>query len=158
LLLGARIVTGLFGGVIGSIVMAIIADLFPLSMRGRVMGIIQSSFGAAQGLGLPLGFYLPNHPRWHPPLFLILGAPVVAGAIIAARLRPIDAHLATPRDGSPFAHLAHTVKERRYLKAFATTTLLATGGFMLMPFGSAFTINNIGISGDSQSLIYLVTG
>ena len=37
-LLGARIVTGVFGGVIGSIIMAIIADLFPLEVRGRVMG------------------------------------------------------------------------------------------------------------------------
>ncbi len=38
MLLVARIVTGLFGGVIGSIVLAIATDLFPLEMRGRVMG------------------------------------------------------------------------------------------------------------------------
>ena len=31
MLLGARIVTGLFGGVIGSITLAIVADLFPLA-------------------------------------------------------------------------------------------------------------------------------
>src|ERR1700733_7438311 len=34
----ARIVTGLFGGVLFSINMAIVADLFPLEVRGRVMG------------------------------------------------------------------------------------------------------------------------
>src|ERR1700712_1799011 len=39
-LLIARIVTGLFGGVIGSVVLAIATDLFPLQMRGRVMGLI----------------------------------------------------------------------------------------------------------------------
>src|SRR6201994_5210656 len=39
-LLMARIVTGLFGGVIGSVALAIATDLFPLEMRGRVMGII----------------------------------------------------------------------------------------------------------------------
>ncbi|HSY38115.1 MAG TPA: MFS transporter, partial [Polyangia bacterium] len=33
LLLAARVVTGVFGGVIGSISMAIITDLFPLNMR-----------------------------------------------------------------------------------------------------------------------------
>ena len=37
LLLMARIVTGLFGGVIGSVVLAIATDLFPLEVRGRVM-------------------------------------------------------------------------------------------------------------------------
>ena len=39
-LLGARIVTGLFGGVIGSIVMAILTDVFALQQRGRVMGFL----------------------------------------------------------------------------------------------------------------------
>ena len=42
-LLLARIVTGVFGGVIGSIVLAIATDLFPPQMRGRVMGMMQSA-------------------------------------------------------------------------------------------------------------------
>lgn len=37
LLLLGRIVTGLFGGVIGSVVLAIVTDLFTLQLRGRVM-------------------------------------------------------------------------------------------------------------------------
>ena len=53
LLLMARIVTGLFGGVIGSVVLAIATDLFPLEVRGRVMGFIQTAFAASQVLGLP---------------------------------------------------------------------------------------------------------
>jgi predicted MFS family arabinose efflux permease len=36
--------------------------------------------------------------------------------------------------------------------------LLATGGFMLMPFGSAFTVNNLGIAMGKLPIIYLVTG
>src|SRR3954453_3197495 len=59
-LLGARIVTGIFGGVIGSICMAITADLFPLEMRGRVMGTVQTAFAASQVMGLPLGVFLSN--------------------------------------------------------------------------------------------------
>src|ERR1700722_19146634 len=35
LLLAARMVTGLFGGVIGSVVAAITTDLFPFAARGR---------------------------------------------------------------------------------------------------------------------------
>ena len=38
LLIAARIITGIFGGVIGSISMAIVADLFLPQQRGRVMG------------------------------------------------------------------------------------------------------------------------
>jgi predicted MFS family arabinose efflux permease len=35
---------------------------------------------------------------------------------------------------------------------------LATGGFMLMPFSSAFTVGNLGISLHDLPVIYLVTG
>ena len=157
-LLLARIVTGVFGGVIGSIVMAIIADLFPMAMRGRVMGFVQTSFAASQVLGLPLGFYLATHFGWHAPFLMIVALGVVAGVFIMIYLRPVDGHLKLQREGNAFVHLFKTVSKRRYVIAFATTTLLATGGFMLMPFGSTFTINNLGISSDSLSFIYFVTG
>src|SRR3954468_934029 len=57
-LLAARIVTGIFGGVIGSITFAIITDLFPFQVRGRVMGTVQTAFAASQVLGLPAGVAL----------------------------------------------------------------------------------------------------
>jgi MFS family permease len=60
-LLAARIITGLFGGVIGSISLAIVADLFDIHHRGRVMGFVQMGFGASQVLGIPIGLYLANH-------------------------------------------------------------------------------------------------
>src|SRR5215510_953054 len=62
-LLLARVVTGLFGGVIGSMVLAIATDLFPPQMRGRVMGFIQAAFAASQVLGIPFGLYLST--RWN---------------------------------------------------------------------------------------------
>src|SRR5579872_6923991 len=65
LLLLGRVVTGLFGGVIGSIVLAIITDLFPLRLRGRVMGFVQTAFAASQVLGIPVGLYLANRWSWH---------------------------------------------------------------------------------------------
>jgi len=36
--------------------------------------------------------------------------------------------------------------------------LLPTGGYMLMPFGTAFMVNNIGLSMHTLPTIYLVTG
>src|SRR6202051_3614050 len=43
-LLIARMITGVFAGVIGSIVFAITTDLFAYQLRGRVMGVIQTAF------------------------------------------------------------------------------------------------------------------
>src|SRR5688500_14987221 len=71
LLVGARIITGLFGGVIGSISMAIIADLFTMQQRGRVMGFVQMGFGASQVLGIPIGLYLANAWGWHAPFLWV---------------------------------------------------------------------------------------
>src|SRR5580698_6137395 len=38
-LMAGRIVSGLFGGVMGSVVLAIVTDLFALHLRGRVMAL-----------------------------------------------------------------------------------------------------------------------
>ena len=158
MLLAARIMTGVFGGVIGSIVLAIATDLFPAQLRGRVMGVIQTAFAASQVLGLPVGLYLSNHWSWQAPFLAMAVFGTVGGLVIAWRLRPVADHLALRQERSAFKHLLHTVTEPRHLTAFATTALLTTGGFMLMPFASAFTVNNLGIPLHDLPTVYLVTG
>jgi predicted MFS family arabinose efflux permease len=157
-LLLARIATGLFGGVIGSVVLAITTDLFPLNMRGRVMGIIQTAFAASQVLGLPIGLYLSNRWNWHVPFLAMAALGLFGGAAVVWRMKPVADHLKVPQERSPWMHLLHTVTQPHYLIAFVTTALLTTGGFMLMPFGSAYIVNNLGIALASLPTIYLVTG
>jgi predicted MFS family arabinose efflux permease len=158
LLLLARIVTGLFGGVIGSVVLAITTDLFPLEMRGRVMGVISTAFAASQVLGLPAGLYLTSHWDWHAPFFAIFAIGVPAGIIIMLIMRPIVAHLALKQERSPLKHLINTISEPRYRLAFLLVMLMPTGGYMLMPFGTAFIVNNVGLTFAALPVIYLVTG
>jgi predicted MFS family arabinose efflux permease len=157
-LLLARIVTGLFGGIIGSVVLAIATDLFPPQMRGRVMGAIQTAFAASQILGIPVGIYLSNRWNWHVPFLAMTALGLLGGLVVAWLMKPVADHLKVPQEHSPFAHLVNTVKEPRYLLAFVSVTVLATGGFMLMPFSSAFTVNNLGIALASLPTIYLATG
>jgi predicted MFS family arabinose efflux permease len=157
-LLAARMITGLFGGVIGSISFAIIADLFPPEARGRVMGVVQTAFAASQVMGIPLGLWLASRWGWHAPFFLIVGVSTVVGVIIAVYVRPIDAHLRLQHRENPFRHLFATVSRSSYVGAFACTMFLVTGGFMLMPFGSTYIVNNMGIAFDRLPIIYMVTG
>ena len=157
-LLLARVVTGLFGGVIGSVVLAIATDLFAAQMRGRVMGLIQTAFAASQVLGIPIGIYLSNHWNWHVPFLSLAAMGVLGGLLIAWLMKPVAEHLKLPQEHSAVEHLLHTVTERRYLLPFVSVLFLATGGFMLMPFSSAFTVYNLGISLESLPVIYLVTG
>jgi predicted MFS family arabinose efflux permease len=157
-LLLARVVTGLFGGVIGSIVLAISTDLFPPAMRGRVMGFIQTAFAASQVLGIPMGLYLSNHWDWHVPFLVMAVMGLIGGLIVAWKLKPVADHLKIAQEHSAWMHLWHTVTEPRYLIAFATTALLMTGGFMLMPFSSAYLVNNLGIDLHHLPTVYLITG
>jgi len=158
LLLLGRIVTGLFGGVIGSVVLAIITDLFALHLRGRVMGFVQTGFAASQVLGIPFGLYLANRWNWHVAFGAIV---IVALAVIIAvmlMMRPLNEHLRLKQERNAFAHLIATIREPSYTLAFGVTTLLATGGYMLMPFGSAYTVHNLGIGIEHLPTIYLVSG
>jgi predicted MFS family arabinose efflux permease len=157
-LLLARIVTGLFGGVIGSIVLAIASDLFTLEMRGRVMGFVQTAFAGSQVLGLPAGLYFANLWNWHAPFVAIIAVAAPAALVIALGMRPVNAHLRLKQERSPFRHFLDTLFNPRYTLAFCVTAILATGGFMLMPFGSAFMVNNVGIDMQHIPTVYLVTG
>ena len=157
-LLFARTITGLFAGVLGSTVFAITTDLFPYQLRGRVMGILQTAFAASSVVGLPLALALSNRWGWNAPFLLIVAVAALVGVAAMRYLRPIDAHLQLRPDRSPLHHFLHTVSVRRYLQGFATSALLATGGFILMPYSSAFLVNNIGIEFGRLPLVYLVTG
>jgi predicted MFS family arabinose efflux permease len=157
-LLIARIVTGIFGGVISSISFAIITDLFAMQVRGRVMGFVQMAFAASQVLGIPVGLYLANNFGWHSPFLMIVGLSIVLGFLIIFYMKPITEHLKLRSDKNAFQHLVKILSKKIYLRAFAATTLLATGGFMLMPFSSAFSIHNLGISLEQLPLLYGVTG
>src|ERR1700761_9635143 len=157
LLLG-RIVTGLFGGVIGSVVLAIVTDLFELQLRGRVMGFVQTAFAASQVLGIPAGLFLANYWNWHVAFGALVGLSIAGIAAVLFLMKPVNGHLLLKQDKNAFRHLIATIAQPRYWLAFSVTTLVATGGYMLMPFGSAYTVHNLGIDIVHLPTIYLVSG
>jgi predicted MFS family arabinose efflux permease len=158
MLLVARIVTGLFGGVMGATTYAIVTDLFKMEVRGRVMGFLQMAFAASQVLGIPIGLVLSNRLGWHAAFWMIAGFGVVIGIIVLVYMKPVTAHLHYKTERNPFAHLLKTITQSDYLTGFLATTLLATGGFMLMPFGAVFGINNLGLTNEQLPILYGVSG
>jgi predicted MFS family arabinose efflux permease len=151
-LLIARIVTGIFGGVIGSVSFAIITDLFKLEVRGRVMGFVQMSFAASQVLGLPIGLVLANEFGWHSPFWMIAIIGIGVGVVIALYMKPIADHLLIKTNRNAFQHLIKTISKSNYVRAFLATTLLATGGFVLMPVGSAVRVLHLGLTGEQLGI------
>lgn len=158
LLLTARIITGLFGGVIGSISMAILADLFPLHQRGRAMGFMQMGFGASQVLGIPISLYIANHWGWQSPFLMIVGLAGLIWLITLLKMHPVTEHLRLKNDKTAILHLWHTLKRRHYRTGFLMTALLSLGGFMMMPWGSAFAVNNLHVSYAQLPILFMTSG
>lgn len=157
-LLAARIVTGLFGGVIGAISMAIITDIFTLNQRGRVMGVVQTGFAASQVLGIPLGLFFATRWGWESSFLMIVGLAMAIGIIIVLKMKPVDKHLGLQSDKNPFLHLWHTISNKEYQVGFIATAFLSVGGFMLMPFGSAYVVNNIHLDPQYLTMLFFATG
>ena len=158
MLIGARILTGLFGGVIGSISLAIVADLFPLEQRGRAMGYMQMGFGASQVLGIPISLYIANHWGWQSPFLMIVGLATIIWLVVMLKLQPITKHLLLKSERTAITHLLHTIKQRSYRIGFLSTALLSLGGFMMMPWGSAFAINNLKVTTYQLPILFMVGG
>ncbi len=157
-LLAARILTGIFGGVIGSVSMAIITDIFSLQQRGRVMSFVQMAFAGSQILGIPIGLWLADKFNWHATFFMVVVLAIVIGIAIVFKLRPLTEHLKLQSKNNALQHLWGTIKKRDYRIGYLATAMLSMGGFMLMPFTSAFIVNNVHISQSDLPIIFLFTG
>jgi predicted MFS family arabinose efflux permease len=157
-LVAARIFTGIFGGVMGSIAMAIITDIFELNQRGRVMGIVQMGFAASQVLGIPVGLHFANLWGWHAPFLMIVIFSILILLVILFYLQPVVSHLNQKNERNVLAHFKHVLMLKNYRIAFLSTALLSIGGYLLMPFGSAFAVNNLGVSQEQLPMIFMFTG
>ena len=158
LLLAARIITGIFGGVIGAISMAIVTDIFPVMKRGRVMGFMQMGFGASQVLGIPISLYLSNIWGWQAPFFMIVGLASTIWLTIMIKMEPITKHLEVENKTNAFRHLLNTLKSKKYRIGFTATALLSLGGFMMMPWGSVFAVNNLKVTQEQLPLLFMIAG
>jgi predicted MFS family arabinose efflux permease len=158
LLLIARIITGLFGGVIGSISMTIVADLFPMEMRGRAIGILQMGFAASQVLGVPVGIYLANVWSWHAPFSMIVILGTCVALLILKYLEPINKHLDETRATTIWHHYRDILIQPNYQLGFMATAFVSIGGFLMQPFASAYLINNLKVSPVQLPLVFMFTG
>lgn len=156
-LVGARVLTGVFGGIMGTMVFAIIADAIPIERRGRSFGIVTASFSLASIFGVPGGLYFANIFDWHAP-FLILGAlAVVVQLFIAAFIPSITAHLnAPPRN--PLQIIQGIASDRNQLRALLLVVCLSVGQFSVLPFITPYLVTNVGLSEAQLPFLYLIGG
>lgn len=159
LLVGSRILTGLFGGILGAQVMAIVADFYPYEKRGKAMGIIMASFSAGAALGVPIGIYIARHFTWQAPFIAV----AITGTFILFAcmyiLPSMRSHLVKPADRSALFSLyksAFTVSSQR--NALLMMIVLMLGHFMVVPNVANHLQFNLNFSENELTLVYLFGG
>jgi predicted MFS family arabinose efflux permease len=73
MLLIFRSCTGIFGGTLGALVLAIVGDVIPLERRGAAMGWVMTAFSAASVVGVPSGIWIAAEYGWSAP-FVVTAA------------------------------------------------------------------------------------
>ena len=158
LLLLARIVAGAFGGVIGALVLAIVADVVPYARRARATAIVSAAFSMAAVAGVPLALWLAVHLSWRAP-FLVLAGASIGVAIVSLRVLPsLRAHLAHHQGHAPFERLRLIFGVRNHLRAFGLMVTLMFGGFTVIPFIAPYNVANVGITEADLAIIYFFGG
>jgi predicted MFS family arabinose efflux permease len=158
LLLTARIVAGVFGGVMGALVFTIIADVIPYARRARATSFLSAAFSLAAVMGVPVGLWFAAHYSWRAP-FLALAVLATAAWIAASRMVPsLDAHVRAAERRKPVAQLRAVFGVPNHLRAFAFMIVLMTSVFMVVPFIAAYNVANVGVGETELPYIYFAGG
>lgn len=158
-LLLARSVTGVFGGVLGSLVLSIVSDAISYERRGTAMGIVMGSFSLASVFGVPLSLYLANIFSWHAPFIFLGGVSLVNSLLLWKWVPSMKDHMRKeiPRH-TPMESLGHIMNSRNQLIALSFMFCLVLGQFCIIPFLSPSFVANAGLQESQLPLIYLFGG
>jgi MFS transporter, DHA1 family, inner membrane transport protein len=158
ILLISRTVAGLFGGLIGSQVVSIVADTVPFERRGKAMGIVMGAFAIASIAGVPLSIYLANKISWHAPFIALSAIGLLLVPLILRIIPSLTSHIGTSKYGFDKAVITSIFNDRNQFIALVFSGLMMMGHFMIIPFINPFLEFNLGYSRDFAPNVYLVGG
>ncbi len=159
LLLAARLLAGIFGGLIGSQVLSIVSDVFSYERRGAAMGAVMSSFSIASTIGVPFALYLSNIFSCHAPFLLVGFLGMIIIPLIYKYVPAMDAHILTRRETNNKFDVLKTVWQNPTQRmALLFSGLIMMGHFLIIPFINPYLEFNNGYSKQQTPMVYLVGG
>jgi DHA1 family inner membrane transport protein len=155
-LVAARILAGLFGGLIAAQVLAIVGDYIPFERRGKAMGVIFGGFSLASVAGVPAGIYLADTFQWHMPFLLIGGIGVLLLPLIYFLLPPLQIHL---KHNTTNSHVFKIILHDSNLQvALLMMFTLVLSHFVIIPFLAQYIESNVGFTKSQIAWVYMVGG
>jgi MFS transporter, DHA1 family, inner membrane transport protein len=159
LLVAARIFTGAFGGLLGSMVMAVVGDAVPEQQRGKAIGIVMGAFSLASVVGIPVGLILANTYNWNTPFYFLGTLSLVIGVFLVKYMETMTSHLErTNLKQKWHSVVSEILQSSNQRNALLLTFLLMSWHFIVFTFLSPYMVANVGFTESQLSLIYLVGG
>lgn len=158
-LLVARGLTGVFGGVLSSLVFSIVSDSISYERRGSAMGIIMTSFSMASIFGVPFSLFLVNHYSWHAPFIFLGGISLLLCVGIWLFVPQMRSHLIEKREREAFYKIVTRIfNDKNQLRALLFMAAVMFGHFAIIPFLSPSLVANTGMKESQLPLMYMTGG
>jgi MFS transporter, DHA1 family, inner membrane transport protein len=160
-LVAARILAGLFGGMIGAQVLSIVGDAVPYERRGQAMGVVMTAFSLASVAGVPAGLWLASKFSWHAPFLVVGGVGLLVIAFIYWYMPSFTKHLEGLKEGprqTPLHVLTDIWSNANQRRAILLSVVLMLGHFSIIPYIAPSLVGNAGYSQEHIFLIYFVGG
>ena len=155
-LLIARAIGGAFGGISGSLCLAIVSDLIPPERRAAGIGIVMTAFAVAAAIGVPVGLQLAHLWGWRMPFLGVAGVGAIVWCLVFRFVPPVRGHLQDGDDkGRAFRELLRDANAGRGIVFMAVMVL---GHFSIIPLLSPHLVGDLALPEKYLFLIYFIGG
>lgn len=155
-LLIARAVGGAFGGISGSLCLAIVSDLVPPERRAAGIGIVMTAFAVAAAIGVPVGLQLAQLWGWRAPFNCIAAVGAIVWCLVFRMVPPVRGHLQSGADkGRAFRELLRDANAGR---AIVFMAVMVVGHFSIIPLLSPHLVGDVALPEKYLFLVYMIGG
>lgn len=155
----ARVVTGLFGGLMSALVLSIISDLIPIERRSSAMGIVMAAFSAASVLGVPFSIYIADLYTWQVPFYFLAGLGSIIFVFIFKYIPNMSDHkINADKSVSRLKIVTNILSNPNQQKALLLMCVLMLGQFTVIPFIAPYFVKNVGFTETELTWVYLIGG
>jgi len=158
MLMAARIIAGIFGGLISAQALSIVGDVFPYEKRGRAMGLLMGGFALAAIAGVPAALFIATKSNWQVPFMGVGALGIILLFVLFAVVPNLKGHIIHKTERNVFAVYQSVWKDRNQQSALLMMVTLLFAHFSTIPFIAPFLTKNTGFLQEQLPLMYFFGG
>ncbi len=153
-----RILTGIAGGGINGLVLALVADFIPLGIRGRAIGIVLSAFSISSVVGVPIGLAISDYYGWRSSFYFVAGLALLI-LIFATLYLPKVGNFEKKVTLKEFlSSYGKVITNFKYLYSYIFLSLFAFSLFLMIPFINPYAVKNMAVAQSDLKYMYFFGG